>query len=713
MKRLKNKPLIALIGGAVLLFAAIIFSSGNEIGKLLPGAGGLSGGEETLVFVEAIVELPTETPLPPTPEEPIEGPKLVETPTQAPEVYTKEKEKEEEEEEPEDKPTLPPEVPVELQLSIEGLGAGCDSASFAVRVRNLSSNTKANQISLSLQMIAGSQYVAALAPESWSIGALEAGAEISEEFNLSINELWMSAPSGEEITLEVAGTQSHGNQTIAVNSAQGSMVNPGNCLPPTETVVGELVVDLDNQNQSCNVVYFTVSVENTSPNQQAEGVVVSLQVTDGANYVQSMVPYTWNAQDISAGQRIYNAVFLVMNDNWRNAATGTNLSLQARITGESGGFALTDKSASSGTALQPGNCMAPTPTVEAGSGAAETAKTPIPILQYMASPGSNQPAGDNFILFHTYRDDNLEIYRLDGAEGSSNARLYNLSQSPSVDSRPSLSYDKAWVVFQSDRDGNIELYYTDSQGNEQTRLTNTEANNINPMFATDNQTIVFQSDRNGNWDLFSIDLTSGIERQLTASIHDEVNPSWSPDGQMLVFQSNRNGNWDILALNVKNGQETLVTAAPEDEIFPAWSTKGGQIAYLCQTKGIWELFVIEANGKNRLQVTHGDDDTGNHTWSPDGARLAYQAKRDGNLDIYIYDLAAKAEYRLTDFAGPDSAPSWDALGKNIAFTSTRNGSPNIFVVSWQGGPQYNLTVHPGTDKWSEWSPSREMGSRGR
>ena len=76
-----------------------------------------------------------------------------------------------------------------------------------------------------------------------------------------------------------------------------------------------------------------------------------------------------------------------------------------------------------------------------------------------------------WILFHSLRDGNIEIYRLDGIEGQDGYQLINLSQSSAIDSNPSLSFDEQWVAFQSNRDGNYEIYVTDSFGEEQIKLT--------------------------------------------------------------------------------------------------------------------------------------------------------------------------------------------------------------------------------------------------
>jgi Tol biopolymer transport system component len=320
----------------------------------------------------------------------------------------------------------------------------------------------------------------------------------------------------------------------------------------------------------------------------------------------------------------------------------------------------------------------------------------------------------DFVVFHTFRDGDLEIYRLDGVEGQENAVLYNLSMGPdSTDSRPSRSLDNRWVVFESNRDGNIELYLADTLGTYLERLTNTSSNNINPMFMADSETIVFQSDRNGNWDLFSLNMFTYEERQLTTDSNDDVFPFASPDPSWIVYQSNRIGNEDLYLLNVFTGEEYQLTSGTGNEIFPAWSAAGEKIAFLSDEDGDWSLYVVDYNGQNQELVAGGTDiNVGNHSWSPDGTRIAYQSEQSGNVDIFTHDFVSGEFYQLTDYVGADSAPSWNCGGETISFTTVRDGDPNVYQVSWQGGDQTYLTNHPATDKWSEWSPSKEQGSRG-
>jgi len=348
-------------------------------------------------------------------------------------------------------------------------------------------------------------------------------------------------------------------------------------------------------------------------------------------------------------------------------------------------------------------------TTQAAMTTCTTSKKPLPIPALApAQPGICIQC----LIFHTFRDDNLEIYRLDGIEGQPGFKLYNLSQNEAVDSRPSRAPNDSRIVFQSNRNGNVELYTTDLLGSgAPVRLTKTQSNNTTPMYGPDARTVVFQSDRNGNMDLFTIDQVTGQERQLTNDPADDVNPFYSPDLKWLVFQSNRNNNWDVYVLNTETGNEYQLTDTPADETFPAWSPNGRQVAFISDVKGATDLYIVDSDGQHLKRITT-DGKTINPVWSPEGNRIAYQSERNGNLDVYSYDLKTNKEYRVSDYSGPDSGPTWDCGGTNLAFTSTRDGDPNIFQAFWQGSPASNMTIDPASDKWSQWRPSNDVSSTG-
>ncbi|MCI0556023.1 MAG: hypothetical protein L0287_34200, partial [Anaerolineae bacterium] len=82
---------------------------------------------------------------------------------------------------------------------------------------------------------------------------------------------------------------------------------------------------------------------------------------------------------------------------------------------------------------------------------------------HAAFPGTNGK-----ITFQSDRDGNLEIYVMN-ADGSGQIRLTN---NLSVDMQPAWSSDGRKITFLSDRDGNLEIYVMNADGSGQIRLTN-------------------------------------------------------------------------------------------------------------------------------------------------------------------------------------------------------------------------------------------------
>ena len=74
----------------------------------------------------------------------------------------------------------------------------------------------------------------------------------------------------------------------------------------------------------------------------------------------------------------------------------------------------------------------------------------------------------------------------------------NLTNNPAIDTSQAWSPDGTRIAFETDRDGDFEIYVMNADGSGQTNLTNNPAAcDISPTWPPDGTQIFFRSDRGG------------------------------------------------------------------------------------------------------------------------------------------------------------------------------------------------------------------------
>ena len=217
--------------------------------------------------------------------------------------------------------------------------------------------------------------------------------------------------------------------------------------------------------------------------------------------------------------------------------------------------------------------------------------------------------------------------------------------------------------------------------------------------------MAFQTDRDGNWEIYLLDLTSWQEYNLTQHPSDDRNPAWSPDGTRVAFESNRDGNWEVYLLELGSGEVTRMTHDLAFDGAPAWSPDGTRIAFESYRDGNWEIYLMALDGGHLTRLT--DDPAGDYgpAWSPGGQRLAFTSWRDGDKEIYVMDAGGSNQRNLTNFPGDDEYPAWSPDGQKLAFVSSRDGyATEVYLMGADGDDQTRLT-HDDVNDWGPaWSP---------
>jgi TolB protein len=267
-------------------------------------------------------------------------------------------------------------------------------------------------------------------------------------------------------------------------------------------------------------------------------------------------------------------------------------------------------------------------------------------------------AVENPIVFQSNRDGNNEIYLMDG-DGSGSV---NLTNNPADDFLPVWSPDGKKIIFTSNRDGNAEIYVMNADGSAQTNLTNNPSNDGDMNWSPDGTQIVFNSNRDGNAEIYVMNVDgSGLINLTNAPTSNDFFPQWSADGTQIGFTTNRDGNDELYLMNANGSNQTRLTINPGgDDAFPEWSLDGTKIIFVSgHGDGNYEIYLMNADGSGKIPLTDSPgarDDNMNARWSPDGTQILFWSSRDGNQELYVMNADGSHQTRLTDNPAGDSSP---------------------------------------------------------
>ena len=185
---------------------------------------------------------------------------------------------------------------------------------------------------------------------------------------------------------------------------------------------------------------------------------------------------------------------------------------------------------------------------------------------------------------------------LDGSD------LVRLTDNDAYDAEATVCPRDGTLLFTSTRDGDLDLYRMDADGQNVKRLTDTPGYDGGGFFSADCKRIVWRASRPaegkeledyrrllaqdlirpGKLEIFVADADGSNVRQVTELGAASFAPFFHPSGEKILFSTNHGGSareFDIWSVDVDGGNLERITHTPGFDGFPMFSPDGTWLAF--------------------------------------------------------------------------------------------------------------------------------------
>jgi dipeptidyl aminopeptidase/acylaminoacyl peptidase len=216
-----------------------------------------------------------------------------------------------------------------------------------------------------------------------------------------------------------------------------------------------------------------------------------------------------------------------------------------------------------------------------------------------------------------------------------------------------------------------------------------------PAFSPDGQWIIFSSNRSGNLDLWKLSTTTGALRRITEDAADDWDPAFTPDGKSIIWSTSRAGHFEIWICGADGTGARQLTSDGFDAENPTATPDGRWIVYNSgnpEKSGLWK---VHPDGSEATRIVPG-------TWStpevsPDGTWVAFRTSAEPRV-LHVARIADGEVQRFAiEVPGSQfsARPRWTSGGRALAFTGTDGrGGRTVFVQEFVPGQDTTATRRP-------------------
>jgi serine/threonine-protein kinase len=199
---------------------------------------------------------------------------------------------------------------------------------------------------------------------------------------------------------------------------------------------------------------------------------------------------------------------------------------------------------------------------------------------------------------------------------------------------PRVSPDGKRLAVASDDDKEATIWIYDLSGMRAMQRLTSGGNNRFPIWTSDSKRVAFQSDRDGDLAIFWQAADGGFAERLTRPAPGESHApeSWSPKGDTFLFSITKGSDVSLWTFSLQDRK-----AAPFGGVHSsnptnaAFSPDGKWVAYASTERGMATIYVqpFPATGIKYQLFAKGSDSPHHPRWSPDGKELFYDPRITG------------------------------------------------------------------------------------
>jgi Tol biopolymer transport system component len=256
-----------------------------------------------------------------------------------------------------------------------------------------------------------------------------------------------------------------------------------------------------------------------------------------------------------------------------------------------------------------------------------------------------------------------------------------------------LSPDGKWLAYDSDLNGNADIFIVPSDGGTPRQLTDDPSDDLAPDWSANGTLVAFHSFRTGNRDVFTVGADGSGLAQVTTDTLSDWYAVWGPDDNTLVFSR---GEGDAMTIVETSRASRSAPWGPPSARGPGLSTgmTSDRTAYLysdfgVEVTGLTIASSVPSGGGPASVLFHAPAwfNVGWTRMGPDG-RTLYIYSRDslGDPAFWAVDLRTRALRKVVTFDPSDTRTvrgGFDTDGRRLYFVAGEHQA-DIWVATVEG-----------------------------